>query len=429
LGVGYLHFKSAPMRSIFSLCILLIFSAPSYAQASLTLEQCEAKFLKNNLALLSAQYNIDAAKALTIQARLWDNPIVSGELNAINPNNNKSFDIGKNGQKAIAIQQLIYMGGKKQKQIEIAKLNQQLASLEFQDLLRNLKFQLRQTFYNIYFNQERIATAGYQINNLDSLVSSYASQSKKGNVPIKDFVRLQALLVDLNNQKMELLKNNTEQLSNMSILLGDSSEFVPNVPKTYLNKYIQPLPLQVFELEQIAAQERPDYEITAQQLQSNQLNLGLQKAMRVPDLNLGTAWDQHGGAFNNQVNLTLGIALPLWNRNQGNIKNAEALTSQSKIDRQAAQFSLNAEVQMAYKNWLDVQHNYALLSNVNSDNYDAVYVGIVGNFRKGNINILDFTDFIESYNQLKLHLNELKQNVVMTSETINTVVNKDVFKN
>lgn len=425
----YLHFKTTKMARTFSLSIILIFSLHLQAQTSLTLEQCEAKFVKNNFSLLSAQYNIDAAKALTIQAKLWENPVISSELNAINPTNNKSFDIGKNGQKAIAIQQLIYMGGKKQKQIEIARLNEQLAILEFQDLLRNLKFQLRQTFYNIYFNQERIATAGYQINNLDSLVNSYASQSKKGNVPIKDYVRLQALLVDLNNQKMELLKNNTEQLSKMSVLLGDSTSLIPSVPKEFLNKYIQTLNLNVFDLEQIATQERPDIKINEEQVQGNILNVGLQKAMRVPDLNLGTAWDQHGGAFNNQVNLTLGVALPIWNRNKGNIKNAEVLVSQSKLDRQAAQFSLNAEVQMAYKNWLDVQHNYKSLSNVNSDNYDSVYIGIVENFRKGNINILDFTDFIESYNQLKLHINELKQNVVMTSEVIITVVNKDVFKN
>lgn len=413
-------------RLNFFVC-LLFFQLTAFAQIEKSLEQCETQFLKNNLTLLSAQYNIDAAQALTIQAKLWENPVISGELNAINPINNKKFDIGKNGQKAIAIQQLIYMGGKKQKQIELAKLNQQLAVLEFQDLLRNLKFQLRQTFYNIYFNKERITTSLYQITHLDSLVNSYAVQSKKGNVSIKDFVRLQALLVDLNNQKMELLKSNAEQLAKMSVLLGESSDFIPIVPKSYLNKYLPSSSLNVNELEQIAFQERPDFQISSMLIKSNQTNLELQKSLRVPDLNLGTAWDQNGGAFNNQVNLIFSIGLPLWNRNQGNIKNAEALISQSKLDRQLAQVTLNVEVQMAYKNWLEVQRNYKSFSSVNLENYDAVFVGIIENFRKGNISILDFTDFIESYNQLKLHFNELRKNVVMTSETINMVVNKNVL--
>ncbi len=417
------------MLRSFVLYILLVIAINGQSQSSLTLDQCEAKFLKNNLSLLAEQYNIDAAKALTIQAKLWDNPIIGAELNAYNPQNKSSFDIGAHGQKSLAIQQLVYLGGKKTKQIEIAKLNEKFAALEFQDLLRNLKFELRQTFYDIYFNKEKISSSTLQISNLDTLVNSYAIQSGKGNVPIKDYVRLQALLIDLKNQKMDLLKANVALQSNMSLLLGDSVTLNPSVEKTYLNKYLKTTQLNVFELEQLAIQQRPDFEISSKQIQNNQLNLGLQKALRVPDVNIGSSWDQHGGAFNNQINLTLGIALPLWNKNQGNIKYAEALTSQSKIDHLATTFKLNAEVQAAFKNWVDVVENYKQLNGANVESYDSVYYGILNNFKKGNITILDFTDFVESYNMLRLHLNELKQNIVVNAEQINTVVNKDVFKN
>ena len=417
------------MLRYFSLCILMTLCIGAMSQTAMTMEQSEAKFLKNNLSLLAQQYNIDGAKALTIQAKLWDNPLLSAELNAYNPQKNSSFDIGANGQKSMAIQQLVYMGGKKKKQIEIAKLNEQFATLEFQDLLRNLKFELRQTFYNIYFNKEKLISSSLQISNLDTLVNSYAIQSGKGNVPIKDYVRLQALLIDLKNQKMDLLKANVELVSNMNLLLGDSSLFEPIVEKTYLNKYIETNTISVFELEQLAIQQRPDFEISSKQIQNNELNLGLQKSLRVPDVNIGSSWDQHGGAFNNQINLTFGIALPLWNKNQGNIKYAQAMTSQSQIDHLATTFKLNSQVQAAYKNWRDVVNNYKQLNGANVENYDTVYFGILNNFKKGNITILDFTDFIESYNMLRLHLNELKQNIVITAENINTVVNKDVFKN
>jgi cobalt-zinc-cadmium efflux system outer membrane protein len=417
------------MLRFFSLYILLTITVSGQCQSNLTLEQCESKFLKNNLSLLAEQYNIDAAKALTIQAKLWDNPVVGAELNAYNPQTKSSFDIGAHGQKSLAIQQLVYLGGKKTKQIEIAKLNEKFAALEFQDLLRNLKFELRQTFYNIYFNKEKISSSTLQISNLDTLVNSYAVQSGKGNVPIKDYVRLQALLIDLKNQKMDLLKANVELQSNMNLLLGDTIAFEPAVEKTYLNHYLKIDNINVFELEQLAIQQRPDFEISSKQIQNNQLNLGLQKSLRVPDVNIGSSWDQHGGAFNNQINLTLGIALPLWNKNQGNIKYAEALTNQSKIDHMATTFKLNAQVQAAYKNWINVVENYTQLNGANVDSYDSVYFGILNNFKKGNISILDFTDFVESYNMLRLHLNELKQNIVVTAEQINTVVNKDVFKN
>ena len=417
------------MLRFFSLYILLAITVSGQCQSNLTLAECEAKFLKNNLSLLAEQYNVDAVKALTIQAKLWDNPIVGAELNAYNPQTKSGFDIGAHGQKSLAIQQLVYLGGKKTKQIEIAKLNEKFAVLEFQDLLRNLKFELRRTFYDIYFNKEKLHSSTLQISNLDTLVNSYSIQSGKGNVPIKDYVRLQALLIDLKNQKMDLLKANVELQSNMNLLLGDTLVFEPKVEKTYLNQYLKIDKMNVFELEQLASIQRPDYEISNKQVRNNELNLGLQRSLRVPDVNIGSSWDQHGGAFNNQINLTLGIALPLWNKNQGNIKFAEALTSQAKIDHMATTFKLNAQVQSAYKNWLNVVENYTQLHGASVESYDSVYYGILNNFKKGNITILDFTDFVESYNMLRLHLNELKQNIVITAEQINTVVNKDVFKN
>ena len=63
--------------------------------------------------LLAEQYNIEASKAAVIQAKIWEQPFFSGEFNAINPQNNRVFDIGAKGQKALAIDQLIYLGGKR----------------------------------------------------------------------------------------------------------------------------------------------------------------------------------------------------------------------------------------------------------------------------------------------------------------------------
>ena len=122
------------------------------AQKAVTLEDCESQFLKNNLFLLASHYNIDASKALTIQARIWDNPVISAELNAYNPDRDKYFDIGKQGQKVFGIEQLIYLGGKKRNEIKLAQTNEQLAELQFNDLLRTLKLQLRKSFYTVYYN-------------------------------------------------------------------------------------------------------------------------------------------------------------------------------------------------------------------------------------------------------------------------------------
>lgn len=409
------------------LFISLLISYNSIGQTVSSLSDCETIFLKNNLSLLAAQFNIDGAKALTIQAKLWDNPYLSTEFNARNPENGKYFDIGQSGQKAASIQQLIYMGGKKKAQIELAKNNQVIAALDFQDLLRNLKFELKRCFYTLYFNNKKLELSNQQINNLDTLVKSYGVQSAKGNVSIKDYLRLQSLLIDLKNERMETIKSNIEEEANLNILLADSVQVNPVLKESFFNKYIGPLHLNLFDLEQQALLLRPDFGIALQNVKTNEININLQKAMRVPDITLGSSWDQHGGAFDNQINLTLGLPLPLWNKNQGNIKYAESMTSMAKTDKQSEELKLKAEVTGTYKKWLEANNNFKQLLESNIDNYESVYQGVLYNFKKGNIGILDFTDFLESYNQMRAHFNELKKTVVLSSEALNNVVNKELF--
>lgn len=409
------------------LFISLLIGYSSIGQTVTSLSDCETIFLKNNLSLLAAQFNIDGAKALTIQAKLWDNPYLSSEFNARNPENGKYFDIGKSGQKAASIQQLIYMGGKKKAQIELAKNNQVIAALEFQDLLRNLKFELKRSFYTLYFNNKKLELSNQQINNLDTLVKSYGVQSAKGNVSIKDYLRLQSLLIDLKNGRMETIKSNIEEEANLNILLADSIQVNPVLKESFFNKYIGPLHLNLFDLEQQALLLRPDFGIALQNVKTNEININLQKALRVPDITLGSSWDQHGGAFDNQINLTLGLPLPLWNKNQGNIKYAESMTSLAKTDKQSEELKLKAEVTGTYKKWLEANNNFKQLLESNIDNYESVYQGVLYNFKKGNIGILDFTDFLESYNQMRAHFNELKKTVVLSSEALNNVVNKELF--
>jgi cobalt-zinc-cadmium efflux system outer membrane protein len=412
----------------FLIANMLFISILSNAQNKKDLQQCEQIFLKTNLNLIAAQYNIDANKALVIQAKIWDNPYLSMELNANNPQSGKYFDIGQSGQKAASIQQLILLGGKRRNQIELAKSNQKLAQLSFEDLLRNLKFELRKSYYAIYFNNEKIESLNVQVNNLDTLVKAYGVQSQKGNVPIKDYLRLQSLLLDLKNEKMELVKDNIEQQSSLNILLSDSTEIQPVLAPTFFNKYISTNFITLSDIEKFAFVGRPDYTMVTQNVLASETSLKLQKSMRVPDLTLGSSWDQHGGAFNNQVNLTLGLQLPLWNKNQGNIKYAESMNSQAITNQQSEAIQLKSEIAAAFKKWVEAKNNYNQIAVTNFESYQNVYQSIVQNFKKGNISILEFTDFLESYNQMRSHYNELKKNLVLSAETLNTAANTELFK-
>lgn len=59
--------------------------------------------------------------------------------------------------------------------------------------------------------------------------------------------------------------------------------------------------------------------------------------------------------------------------------------------------------------------------------FETVYEGVIQNFQKRNISLIEFTDFIESYNQSILYINEIKKQIVLSKETINYIANENIF--
>ena len=415
------------MKKLIALLFLILISQAGLAQKTVTLEDCESQFLKNNLFLLASQYNIDASKALTIQARIWDNPTITAELNAYNPERNQYFDIGKEGQKAFGIEQLIYLGGKKSNEVKLAQANEQLAELQFNDLLRTLKLQLRKSFYTVYYNTKSLETTDKQLAHIEDLINSYSIQTQKGNIPLKDVVRLQSLYLNFKNERMEVVNNNIEEQANLKLLLNSTETVVPIVSDMEFNKYLKTINFDLKSFEEQAIANRPDYLAKQKEIDANEINVKWQKSLSVPDITVGANYDQRSGAFNKEANLTLGIPLPLWNKNKGNIKYAQTILDQSKVEKQNFDLQLQTEITSAWNKWDESRKNYAVIKPTVNADFDAVYNGMLTNFQKRNVSLLEFTDFMESYNQATVQVNELKKKLALSGEELNSTINKDLF--
>lgn len=399
-----------------------------FSQTALTIEQCEELFKKNNLRLIAEQYNIEIAKAAVIQAKIWEQPYISGELNAINPAANRYFDIGNTGQKTLAIQQLIYLGGKKKNEIELAKSDVALAELQFQQVLLSLRYHIKQNFYGIYYDLEKIKTTSIQLANIDSLLNNYSTQAQKGNIPLKDVVRLQSFAISIKSALIELQKNVYLEQENLKLLTASSTDIQPIVTDATLEKnYNKTSSYSIEELKNIALEKNPEYLTYKKISENDELVLQWQKSLAIPDVTLGASYDQNGGAFQNQVNLTLGMPLPLWNRNKGNIKMAEAQLLQNKATLEQKMQELKAKVETAYNMYIYQQNQYTQLNAGTQQNLETVYKGVLQNFQKRNISLIEFTDFMESYNHSILLLNEMKKQLIISAEELNLLVNEQVF--
>lgn len=407
--------------------VMGLLSNTSFSQQNLTLQEAENQLQKKNLLILAEQFNLTASQAQVIQAKIWDQPYLTLDFNALNPQNNKTFDVGSRGQKAITVQQLIYLGGKKKNEVEFAKSNAVLAEIQFSQLLLNLKYQLRQTFYSYYFDQIKLNTLNKQIIILDELLSNYVIQSQKGNIPLKDVARLQSLVLGLKNDKIEIINSLSISKQNLALLVGNTSPITPVVDEfKIINKTIS-TEISKDEIFNTASQNNLDFLYAQKMSESQELNLKWQKSLSVGDLNAGIGYDQRGGAFNNQVNVIVGIPIQLWNKNRGNIKMAEAQLEQSKVNVNYAKLDLETKVESSINIWQQQREQWKSIDSSAVTNNNSVYEGMITNFQKRNITLLEFTDFMESYKQTAIQINEIKKSLIQSAMNINYITNKEIF--
>lgn len=411
--------------------ILLIFISllwlHCFGQKPITINEAELQLQKNNLQLLAQQYSISASQAAVIQAKIWEQPYLSGEFNTINPQDNSVFDIGNTGQKGLAIQQLIYLGGKKKNEISFAKSNVAIAELEFEQLLRNLKYQLNQNFYSVYFDRQKINSLDAQIAIIDTLVINYSVQSQKGNIPLREVVRLQSLVLNLTNERNNLLKDIIEAQQNLSLLTGIQETVLPQVNETELLEKYQNKLISKDTILSMSLESNIEYLSSIKIAESQEQYLKWQKSLAVPDITTGLSYDQRGGAFQNQVNLTFGIPLPLWNKNKGNIKIAEAQLKQSKLNKDYKNLELRTKVETFWQIWQQQINQINTIDKSTTNNLETVKSGMLNNFQKRNITMLEFTDFMESYNQSSIQINELKKSLILSGINLNFITNKEIF--
>jgi outer membrane protein, heavy metal efflux system len=411
----------------FSLFMLCVLNLSAQKDTILTLKGSESLFLANNLELLAARFNVDSAQAAIIQARTWENPNLQVGMNLYNPENQKYFDIGNEGQKSAGFDQLIYLGGKKRNEVAMARTNAEFAELQFADLLRNLKQVLRQNYFNLYYDNLSFQSIRKQLNNLDSLVLSYRIQVEKGNIPMKDLVRLQSLQLTFKNQEAQLYETIVDCQHTLGLITGLKVTITPEPSDNELIIYQENRVLNTDSLSQIALANRTDLKMAQKQISISNLNVKWQKSMAIPDLTIGAIWDQQGGAFKNEVGLNLGIPLPLWNRNQGNIKIARAQLNEATVRQTYLTNSVISEVDKSVRKWKEAVDNYRFMDKQSLQNLEDVQKGIFTNFKNGNLSLIEFTDFMESYHSTLTQYYQFGQNLVSACEQINFVTNSKIF--
>ncbi len=394
----------------------------------LSINDAETRFLHGNLQLLAARLGIEGARAQVLQAGLWNNPNLAFEQNIYNPETQRYFDFTKDGNSELQIQQLVLLAGKRGEQVRLAQANVSLSETSFLDLLRSLKLQLRTDLNDLYYLRQSVAFYDESLAALTSTITTATRMYEGRTLLLAELLRLKSLYFSLANERLGLVMQMEGIQQDLKILLRDTSAQTP--------VYLPRIDTARAGFEQIsldsalvlATQSRPDLRVAAATVSLDEANLSLQKSLAVPDLTVAGRWSRAGSYIPDYFAVSVAIDLPLFNRNQGNILAAERTLDADRANLQAARLRVEKDVDLAYKKALESDRLLGSSSRSFATEYATLVGGMISNYQKRYINILEFADFFESYRTSMMQMYQLQNNRLDALEALNYAVGMDLVK-
>jgi cobalt-zinc-cadmium efflux system outer membrane protein len=404
------------------------FAQPHQDTLRLTLNDAEKMFLDSNLQLLAQRYNIDANQALVIQARLYPNPNFGVGHTLYSAQLRQFFPTGVNDETSLQLSQEIMIAGKRNKQVKLAQANVQLSQYQFFDLLRTLKYTLRTDFFQIYYQRQTTKVYDAEIKALTQIVNAFAQAEGKGYIAEKEVVRIRAQLYSFISEYNDLINQINDTESELRLILqAKPNFFVDPVIDTATIDKLDPNQYPLATLMDSAYHNRTDLQIARTNTRINQLNYNYQKALAIPDPSLSLGYDENGSFLFGYYGIGASIDLPVFNRNQGNIKNAKALISNTEVTQRYTQATVDDNVSTSLQKAFAEERLYRSIDPKFVADFQRLTGEVIKNYEKRNISILDFLDFYDSYKQNAVQLNNILFNRVSAFEDINYYTGTNFF--
>lgn len=416
------------MKKIYFTAIPIVFAIQTQAQ-NVTLDNLEAAFLQKNYALIANKFNVDKIDAEIIQEKLWHNPTLSiSEVNLW-----KTYNIeeqpylfgkyGKNQQISVEFEQLIETAGKRKKRVAIKQLEKNSALFEYEELLRELKKELRQTYFSLARIQSEKKELQNSIDLFEQIATQYQRQADLKNVPKADFYRLQTELIGLQKEQIELEIQEIEDINKLRLLTQNVELNVNEIDFSIFNIHSKSIPINTKQLaknQNIALKKQENEIILAEK------HLVLEKAQRTPDLNLQVNYDRGGNIMRDFVGFGVSVDLPIFNTNKGNIKASEIALSQQQMTKNAIYSELDISIDRIQNQINQLDKALIQLKKMNNQEQLTMIDNYKKHLQNKQITLLEFIDFTQAYRESQKAYLDLLENYQNSFEELNYIVGQDL---
>lgn len=405
--------------SCFSIFILSAFAVRAQVPDTvLSFQEAKARLLNYNLGLLAAYYDIGIAKAKVIQAKVWNNPnfIINGDM--YNQETNEYFNL--RNQSLWQFEQTFSVAGKHTNSVKLARIGVEMAEKQMEDVIRSMLFELGNTYSDLAALQSKQILYQQVISNYDKLMAATRKQLEVGAISPTEAIRLEAEYLDVKADALENFNEKEKVSANLRSLLR-----YPQDTTFYVEQRL-PIIGEQFDPVYLATQAvetRPDILAAKINIRYQERNLKLQQSTGVPDVKFGyQPYDRGSNYIRPYHGFTTEIFLPIYDHNQGRIKQAKLSVSQSTLQYQQLENQAKNEVTAAYNRYKN--------SNAGLANYDSQFLERLRelnqstnqNFQKRNISLLQFIDQQRIYILTNIQLINLKQQFLNNVNELNFYV-------
>ena len=286
---------------------------------------------------------------------------------------------------------------------------------------------MNKNFISVFFLQKSLGVYDREVASLEHLLTVMAGQQARGNISLMERTRLEAFLLNLRSERMQLQNDLADGLGELCLLMGvpSGTNIETELPNETLDR-IASQPVMLDRLES-SLNQRPDLKASESQVLRSEANLKLQRSLAAPSFSLGGTFDRQGNFIDHYFGLTASVSIPIFNRNQGNIRSARFDIRQSNTQKEFLRNQAETELQAAYIRFQNSLRLYRETPGGLEEDFDRLIAEVEKNFTNRNISVLEFVDYYESYKESALRLYDLKHAALAAADELRTVAGTAIW--
>lgn len=355
----------------------------------LTLGAAKRIAYQRNWDLLAAQAGVDLAIAQKIVAREFPNPTFSYSTQKISADSHPSGTTAGNGlwnrnyDTIFAVNQLFEIGGKRASRQLSAAAGIKAAEASFRDARRTLDLGVSKAYIAVLLADGLAKVLERSADTMRHEREIAQTRFKAGDVSESDRMQIEIAAARLELDAKAAKSNTRTTRIALEVLLG---------AKRITGEWHPVDTLKELALNSPAAgneDTRPDLLAARSMLEKSEADLQLQKAMRIPDPTFLVQYEHQAPDQPNTVGFGLSFPLPLWNRNTGNIKAAEAARRQAEVAMQKIEGQVAFEVASARVAYAEATHRWQAYQSDLASKSGKVLETVQFAYKKGGASLLD----------------------------------------